>query len=270
MGRPVYLSVTSIFQNQDILLKTLRSISAQSQIPDKVFIYLCEEPYILDQGFSNKIITNLELLEYIRNPLFSLIWTENIGPYTKLLPILKDKWNEDCLIITIDDDTHYHSDLVKNLVSDYNIYNCVIGYRGFTPKFNLLTNINYNNRDILKPNDLYNFTTGKGGVLYHPKFFHGTGDLIFNKSIYQLHLKTTDDIWFYIIRICNNINAYIGTYPFMIDDYTRRGLFYEINSKDNKNTRNLQSIIKLLLDLGHLKLPKPIMKTYRFKLSPLA
>jgi hypothetical protein len=263
MARPVYISVTSIFQNQDILLKTLRSIAAQSQLPDRVFIYLCEQPYILDKGFSNKIITNTGLLEYINNPLFSLIWTENIGPYTKLLPILKDKWNEDCLIITLDDDTYYHPDLIKNLVSDYNIHKCVIGYRGFTPKFNILRNINYNKRDILKSNDLYNFTTGKGGVLYHPKMFYRTGNLIFNKSIYQTHLKTTDDIWFYIIRICNNINAYIGTYPFMIDDYSRSGLYRTINSKSDTNTSNLRSIINLLVDLGHLTPPKATMKKYR-------
>ena len=52
--------------------------------------------------------------------------------YRKLLPLLKDKWNEDCIIITIDDDTIYDTNLIENLVNDYHTNKCVIGNRGFS------------------------------------------------------------------------------------------------------------------------------------------
>ena len=58
---------------------------------------------------------------------------KNTGPYRKLLPLLKDKWDEDCIIITLDDDVIYYTKLIKNLVNDYNKHKCSIGYRGFTP-----------------------------------------------------------------------------------------------------------------------------------------
>ena len=44
---PVYISITSIFQNQDILLQTLQSIMNQTRKPDKIFLYLSEESYII-------------------------------------------------------------------------------------------------------------------------------------------------------------------------------------------------------------------------------
>ena len=37
---PTYISLTSIFRNQDILLMTLQSIIIQTIKPDKIFLYL--------------------------------------------------------------------------------------------------------------------------------------------------------------------------------------------------------------------------------------
>ena len=133
---PIYISLTSIFKNQDILLKTLQSIIKQTRQPDKIFLYLSEESYILDTGFKDKKITNSNLLKFINdNSVIDIKWVKNTGPYRKLLPLLKDKWEEDCIIITIDDDTVYDKNLVRNLLYDYNQHKCVIGYRGFTPLF---------------------------------------------------------------------------------------------------------------------------------------
>ena len=104
----IYISLTSIFQNQNILLKTLKSIKEQTLKPNKCIIYLSEEPYLLDAGFKDKIINNELNILLKENELFEITWCENIGPYRKLLPLLKKKYEEDCLIITIDDDTEYH------------------------------------------------------------------------------------------------------------------------------------------------------------------
>ena len=114
---PVYISVTSTFKNQDILEQTLQSIMKQTRLPDKIFVYLSEDAYLLDSGFKDRKITNLNLLKTLSlNSIINVKWVKNIGSYRKLLPLLKEKWREDCFIITIDDDTIYDSHLIENLI----------------------------------------------------------------------------------------------------------------------------------------------------------
>ena len=249
----VYLSLTSIFSNQSILLKTLISIKKQTLLPDKCFIYLSEEPYLLDCGFKDKNINN-NLYKFIKNnDMFEIRWHKNIGPYRKLLPILKEKILEDCIIITLDDDTEYHPNLIKNYINDYNSYKCCICYRGFTMKIKKnIRNLNYEERDKLIKNNLFNFHTGKGGVLYHPKFFEKTKDVIFLRKIYKECCETGDDIWFNFMRIANGINCYINTKPYMINDFTKSdtALWYNFNNINKLNTRNINKTINKLLELN--------------------
>jgi hypothetical protein len=252
----VFVSLTSIFKNQYILLKTLESIKLQTVKPNKCYIFLSEEPFLLDTGFPNKTITNIDLMNFIKsNSMFEIRWGENEGPYRKLIPLLKEKWNDDCIIITLDDDTVYDNMLIENYINDYHKYDCCINYRGFTLKFNNLENINYNNKNTLIKLNLYNFFTGKGGVLYHPKFFKNTktNDLIFNKELYLKDFSKCDDIWFNFIRIANNVNCYIDTKQYMLKDNTNfdSSLYSKYNV--NHNTKNIQKIIELLTNLGYLK-----------------
>ena len=255
----IYVSVTTIFQNQNMLLNTLRSIVSQTQLPDKVYIYLSEENYLLDTGFTEKKITNKELLNFLSNnkKLFHIKWVKNEGPYRKLLPLLKEKWNEDCIIITIDDDMTYHNEFINNLVSDYNKYKCVINYRGFTPKMNDISEFNYKKRHYnnyweptLNTNNKYskyifNFSTNGAGTLFKPEFFHKTKDLVFNKDLYLDICKTNDDIWFYITRFKNNIDCYIDNSKnnlFTMQNETLRhtdnnnkgGLWYTYNNNETE------------------------------------
>ena len=142
--------------------------------------------------------------------------------------------------------------LISNLYLDYKKHNCVINYRGFTPNLNKLEEFNYNNR---KKNNikkcLYNFPTGKGGILYHPSFFHKTNQLIFNQDLYLKYGKTCDDIWFYLVRISNGINCFINNTPYMKNDNTNKyGLFKNFNN--NKNTENLKIIYNKLKSLSYL------------------
>jgi hypothetical protein len=256
MNGNIFVSLTSIFKNQAILLKTLESIKFQTVKPNKCYIFLSEEPFLLDTGFKDKIITNTALNNFIKdNSIFEIRWVENEGPYRKLIPLLKEKWNDDCIIITIDDDTVYDNMLIENYINDYIIHDCCINYRGFTLKSDDLKNINYDNRGTLKKINLYNFCTGKGGVLYHPKFFKNISphDLIFNKELYLKDFSKCDDMWFNFIRIINNVNCYIDTKKYMIQDNTNfnNSLYSKYNM--NENNKNMQKIITLFTNLGYLK-----------------
>ena len=96
-----------------------------------------------------------------------------------------------------------------------------------------------------------NFPTGKGGILYKPEFFYKTKDLIFNDEIYLNTCDKQDDIWFYIVRILNNINCYIGNTKWCIEDLPSIGLSYNFNSKNNNNTLSFKNTINKLKELDY-------------------
>ena len=224
----------------------------QTKVPDKIFLYLSEESYILDTGFKDKKITYSDLLKFINNnSIIDIKWVENTGSYRKLLPLLKDKWDEDCIIITIDDDTIYDTNLIENLINDYNEQKCVIGYRGFTPSFDKLENFDYLKSDKSQHLPLYIFFTGKGGILYKPQFFHKTHDLIFNDKIYLDTCHTCDDIWFYIVRLLNNVKGYLGNKNYHVNDLTNNGLYSNFNRHNNNNTSSFKKTFEKLKELEY-------------------
>lgn len=244
---PVYVSVTSIYKNQEQLYLTLNAIKNQSLKPNRIYVYLSEDKSFFDNGFSNKKITNTKLNKLIKNNnLFEVIWGKDIGPHGKLLPLLKEKWNEDCIIITIDDDTIYYQHLIKNLVSDYKKHKCVISYRGFTPKMNKLEDFGYKIRNKLKNKSLYNFGTGKGGVLYKPEFFKKTKKLIFDDKIYKKTCDKQDDIWFYIVRVLNNVDCYLDSKKWVQNDISTNGLYNHFNSRNNNNTKAYHKTLNMI------------------------
>ena len=114
MKESVYISLTTIFRNQEKAYLAIQSILNQTKKPDKIFLYLSEDKSFFDEGFKNKKITNENLLDLVNRNKIDIIWGKDIGPYGKLLPLLKQKWEEDCIIITIDDDSVYSNNLIEN------------------------------------------------------------------------------------------------------------------------------------------------------------
>lgn len=249
----IYVSITSIKGNQKVLLQTLDSINNQSIKPDRCFLYLSEDPYLLDQGFENRqLIPELNHLVF-NNSMFELKWVKNTGPYRKLLPLLKDKISEDCVIIAIDDDTVYNRDMIETYVNYYKKYNCVIAARSYTLKFDDISNISYMDRKEIDRLNLYNFHTGKGGVLYSPKFFAKSLNHFLNEEIYKDCCPFGDDIWFNLHRIANGVQCYIPEKSsYTKDNTTIFGLWNNINSKNDNNTKYIRKTVHKLKELGYL------------------
>lgn len=184
----VVVSLTSIFDNLRRLENVLKSLLQQTMKPDAIVVFLSIEPYLMDKGFPEyRIPTWLDEMVEVR-------WVKNNGPYRKLLPLLKEMWDEDVCIITCDDDTVYSKDFVKNLVVKYKEEGCCVAYRCkyWSP------GSSYNEMKAPVNKDILNFHTGKGGVLYHPKMFHGTD--VFSSKFLKL-CPTNDDIWFNFWRM---------------------------------------------------------------------
>lgn len=247
----IYISLTSIYDNQQALCDTLFSIQQQSILPTKCYLFLSQEPYLLDKGFKNKNISD-ELTSILKDDLFVVEWVLNTGPFRKLLPLLEQKITEDCIIITIDDDTFYHKDTIKNYLSEYQKYKCVIASRSFALKFDNIEDISYHNRQHTINPYLYNFHTGKGAVLYHSSFFDKSKKHLFDSEIYQECCPFGDDIWFNFHRIANKVKCFIPDFTSYTKDLTTRfGLYNNINNKQDNNTKYMKLTIKTLQKLGY-------------------
>jgi hypothetical protein len=172
--------------------------------------------------------------------------------------LLKEKWDEDCLILTIDDDVIYNNNLIKDYIADYNIHKCCVSYRGATLNFKNedFSDCEYDKR---KPSILrhlkYNFANSGVGMVTHPAFFHKTGDLIFNIDSINELCKTGDDIWYYFCRIANNIDTVVinkPTYFRFLTNHNHVALFHAYNSKKNTNTNNIRKTAKKFIEMGLL------------------
>ena len=254
----IYVSISSIFDKHDCLIKSLQSIAGQTLKPDVCFVNLCEHPHNFDKGFKDKKLPE-KLKKYIDgNKLFSLRWVENTGAFCKLLPTLENKKNEDCVIITVDDDGEYHPKMVEKYLESYEKYNCVICSRCYNMNCATWDDMRYDNRNKIDDkcrHSIKNFHTGKGGVLFHPKFFKDSWKHLFDASIYQSCCPHNDDIWFNFHRIINKVSCFAPDMQTTVKDYTNKfakySLFYTRNSLNNYNDKQILQTIKTLRMLGY-------------------
>ena len=113
---PINVSLTSIYDNSERLKDTIDSLLNQTMKVDMIYVYLSENPYLLDRGFKK---VPEWLTELVDSNKVSVRFVKNTGPYRKLLPLLEEKWNSDEIIITVDDDTVYKPKLVETMVDAY-------------------------------------------------------------------------------------------------------------------------------------------------------
>lgn len=226
----IVISLTSIFQRQDILARILIALSKQTIFTqdEEVVIELniSEEQYLLDKGFENQSITYgilYEILQKFTN--ININWVKNTGPYRKLLPTLEKYWDypkeADIKIITIDDDLlmlsrNYLENLInafisanKNLLSTDKPIS--VAYRGYTMNWDeqpLKYYLPSKSPISRQEQSLYNFSTNGCGTVWTPEMFKQTTnsrEILFNYEKIISIAKTADDIWFNFNRIYNDI-----------------------------------------------------------------
>ena len=208
-GQHLYVSLTTIHSRIYGIAGTIESILRGTIWPDHIYIFVSREPHLLDLGVTPEFILSeskgrLKELAHIY-PRISVIFTDNIGPHRKLLPLLAKKWNEDCVIVTIDDHETYKKTTLESLIKYYDASgrNAVVALRARrmgicsdAPPWHVSPYTK--NRKGLWPEaspslrEMLILPTGTGGVLYHPKFFH---PIIFDRKLMNI-TKTGDDLMF--------------------------------------------------------------------------
>jgi len=221
----VHVCLTTIYDNLGILDPCLFSLCRQTRPPDSIVLCLSTEPYLLDKGFRD-----FEIPAWLKELPIEIVWTENTGPYRKLLPLLERMWNLDAVIITVDDDTVYSNKLIETMVTEYERTKCCVACRCTycgDPCLN-----EYANLDKARDKDLYNYHTGKGAVLYHPTMFKR--GIIFDKRYMEV-CPTADDHWFNLWRMYNGIECVALDFKYALYDntYKERSLYHNFNEERN-------------------------------------
>ena len=278
--KKLYISLTTISARIGTVNDTIESLLKQDYPVTEITLYISKNPFLLDKGI--KQIPNKLKSLLSQHKQFNIEYVENTGSYRKLLNCLKKHWNEDCLIITVDDDKIYDKYMIGQMVDKYYFYQekSIIANRSFIKvnykllelckkHFNLSDNlakmflkitndkslsnqISYNLNDEFIFIRLLTFFEGNDGVLYHPKFFTS---IVFNWKLITSVGKTHDDFWF---KYCTLINGYgvVGTNEFtsrpssQIKNTNESALHFNINNgsydRIMNNMCNWFSVNKLL------------------------
>jgi hypothetical protein len=211
----------------------IESIMQGSLKPNRIILWLSKDI----QGES----LPLTLLNQIKRGLV-VKYTEDIGPYTKLIPALVEY--PDLIIVTIDDDILYPYDTLEMLFSAYQKHtHCICANRimGITldsqgRPTSLSTWKELEDKDRISK--LY-FFEGVGGVLYPPRCFTSE---VFNQSVFTKICPTADDVWFNCMAMLSKTsivlaNHHYSRFPLLINESVQDSALWRINNS-NKITPN--------------------------------
>ena len=211
-GQNVYVSIATMSSRVDKVYETVISILEQTVMVTRIFVIISKEKFLMDEGISPGNIPSSLLSLASSNPV-SIIYTKNIGPHRKLLPVLSKFWKEDCIIITIDDDKgiDYPRNTIMQLLKYYiaSKKESIIALRGrrlglchSNPWFRFTRYMSWPGFPRYHgTKEMLVLPTGTGGVLYRPKFFH---PIVFDERL-RNYTMTGDDITFRLATMAKDV-----------------------------------------------------------------
>ena len=182
----VVVSLTSYGRRIQEVFLTIESIMQGTVKADKIVLWLdeCLRTSVLPLTLSKQQKRGLEI-----------IFTRDIGSYTKLIPALRAF--PESLIVTVDDDVIYPYDFLENLMNVHHQHPESICA-------NVVLKMERDNDGTFRPikewpyitekaEDTDLFFEGFGGVLYPPHCF---SDEILDEEAFTTICPTADDVWF--------------------------------------------------------------------------
>jgi len=207
-NQQVVVSMTSFPAAIPYAEQAIRSVLEGSVLPDRFVLYLS-----FAQFGEAGIPSSLRSIEE-SNSIFEIRDCDrDLRSYLKLIPALRDF--PDALIVTVDDDVHYHRDMLRDLLRIHKeVPDSIIAHRAKRIKIG-------RPYKEWKKYHWYHFVlkrlwkspltlqTGVGGVLYPP---HCLSEEMLNPDLFTNIAPTTDDIWFWAAAIKHG--TYIVPVPF--------------------------------------------------------
>lgn len=245
MNKKIIVSLTSFPAAIPYAVQAIRSVLEGSLLPDRIVLYLDT------QKFPGGVLPQeLEMLK-AECPIFEVRFDPaEIRSYKKLIPALRDF--PDDIIVTIDDDIHYHRDMLRELVHTHKQQpDAIIAHRVRQAKLNRPYKEwrKYKWYDFVFKKFHFNhlaMQTGVGGVLYPP---HSLDESMLNPELFTAIAPTVDDIWFWLAAVSKG--TYVIPVPGWRPKIVEIGKPSEVSLKtvnlkpgDDRNREALEKIIE--------------------------
>lgn len=237
--KKIIVSLTTYSKRINTVFLTIETLFRQKTKADRIILWLDKDEFTLENlpnTLKKQIKKGLEIDFY-----------HNIKSYKKFIPSLQ-RYGDD-IIITADDDLFYSKKFIKRLYDKYLVNpNKVYYYYGF-----FYTDKNYHTLNFKKYEKLYkcykfNYIGTGGGVLIPPNIFRNTD--ILKEEIFMKLAPTTDDVFFSVMCIINNIQVekihnkknYLSTFGFIFD--TQDIGLSKYNNFSVGNGQQLKNLVK--------------------------
>ena len=235
----VIVSLTSYPARFSSIYLCLKSLLLQSAKPDKIILWLdCDKSQVTGQMKS--------LEQY---GLEIVCEVEDLKPHKKYFYSMQKFPND--IIITVDDDVIYPSDLVASLMQKHAEFpDCVCARRVHKITFGEDKKINPYSKWIdkckkeLAPS-YFLMPTGVGGVLYPPNCLDKCA---FDKELIKSRCLMADDIWLKTMELLNGTKVAWVKNNILTPPYTERSqetALYLDNVHQNKNDEYMRNMLEL-------------------------
>ncbi len=240
--KKITVSLTSFPARISKVAQTLVPIMQQTVKPDRIVLCLAE------QEFPQKEEELPKKLLKLREHGLEILWGENLLPHKKYLYTMK-KYPDD-IIITVDDDMQYDTDLVEKLMKCYKRHpQAVSALRAHLITFDdgkIMPYRKWKQRcSAFVDQPLMSlFATGMGGVLYPPHLLTFP-DTLDSGLIKQICL-CADDIWLKIMETLCNVPVVLAAAcrePDFIKDTQHIALCHS-NVLENKNDELMNAMLE--------------------------
>lgn len=202
----IIVSLTTFPFRISSLRYTLLSIFRQTVLPDRIIVNLIKSE--CPNGWDD--LPN-DLIEFKNKGVIFCFRDENLKPHNKYYYTFKDYPNS--LIITIDDDYYYKSDLIEKLINLHHHYpdsvcaNLVRKIKMSGEAFSSYEEWGIYNKNVRGHEFL---ALGFGGVLYPASLFKNS--MLLNKELFKELSFATDDLWLKAIELVSDIPVVSGSF----------------------------------------------------------
>jgi len=231
------VNLTTTSSRLDLCSATVWSIVNQSTLPDYINIWISKDPYLSDKGI-HLIPVWVDEINKLKN-IVRIIYTENIGPYRKVIPALRLADIND-LVVYADDDVVYGKYWLESLVDLYYKYDGkkIIASRlrlkekNYFGKYKGYMSYKLCKEEITFKSDF--IITGVGGCLLNKS--HINNDLLMNNDFLIIAPKT-DDIW--ISKLIEISGTSVVSCPNALNEVNE--VLHYINSLNMENINHIST-----------------------------